>query len=392
MALKAAAPYSAMTRYGALGARIIEHVARFTGKNTLEAGNFRIEARRIVIATGARPVIPALPGLEDAPYLTSETLFDLPDLPPRLAILGAGAEAAELAQSCRALGAEVMLIATGALLPDMDREAVLPLRRRLQRDGINLLENTRIVRVQALTAGITLDTEGPDGPAMHNASHLLIAEGRAANVAALGLAGAGITHKSGGIIVDPQLRTSNPAVSATGAAIQGGHWPHGAASEMSVLFRNIVLRIIARHDGAKVPTTTGTTPAIATLGLQERGLPDTVAQSLEHQEPSLPRGAIVLRQPLTIKDAPASEGFVKAIIDRKGQILGVTIVAPDAALMITPWALAMQNGLKIDALAGMDTPYGAADEASRRTALQAMALKLRNPWVARMLRLKRVFG
>jgi pyruvate/2-oxoglutarate dehydrogenase complex dihydrolipoamide dehydrogenase (E3) component len=234
------------------------------------------------------------------------------------------------------------------------------------------------MQVQALSSGIALDTEGPAGPAMHNASHLLLACGTKLKLDDLSLAVAGIKHGSGGIATNARLQTTNPAVFAIGAARQGACHPHGAASETAAVFRTTLLRMPGQFDADTIPRSIATSPALAWFGLQEQG--------------SLPRGARILRQPLTLEGVPAQPGFIKAIIDARGRLLGVTIVAPDADDLIAPWALARRNNLTIDALAGLEAPFLSASEATRRTGLQAIAMRMRSPWVQRLMRVARAFG
>ena len=378
------APIDSAERYRALGVRVIAGEARFVAPRIVEAAGSRIRARRFVIATGGRPAIPDVPGLAETPYLTSDTVFGLADLPTRLAVLGGGPVGCELAQAFRRLGAAVTLIEAGRLLAAEDAEAVAVVRRRLIAEGVAVHEGARIDRIQPLTSGLTLDLSGPDAPAMLNEGQLIVATGRLPDLDGLGLEAAGVAHTDKGIVVDARQRTSNPRVFAIGDCAEGPRFTHAAARQAQVVIRNAVFRQRARFDPLLVPRATYTDPEIAGIGPSE-----TEARARGG-------GVQTLRFPFSENDRARTdgrtEGFVKLIVDRRERILGATVVGVGAADFIAPVGLAMQNGLKIGALSDMIAPYPTRAETVRRAALQALAPKLRSPWVGRLIRWARRLG
>lgn len=377
------APIDSIERYRALGVRVIEETARFTDAGTVEAGPFRVTARRFVIATGAAPVIPGIPGLAETPYLTTDTIFDVPELPRRLAVLGGGTVGVELAQAFCRLGTAVTLIERDSLLAEEDPEAVALVRDSLLAEGVELLEHSEIRRVQPLTSGLTLDLETPHGPSMLNKGHLLVATGRRPALESLGLDVVGVATGPRGILVDDRQTTSNRRILAVGDCT-GPLSTHAAAHQASVALRNALFPFRTRARPDTVPSVIYADPEIARVG-------PTEAQARERHA-----GVSTLRWPFSEVDRARIDdrrsGFVKALIDKKGRILGATIVGDGASEAIAPWCLAVSEGLKIDAMVGMTLPYPTRNEASRRAALQSLTPKLRSPWLARILRWSRMLG
>lgn len=382
--IEAIAPIDSVERYAALGVRVINGTARFIDGKTVAVGDVRISARRFVIATGGAPIVPNITGIGDLPYLTSDSIFAQETLPTRLAIVGGGAIGIELAQAFQRLGTEVTVIEGASILSREEPEAAALLRAQLRQEGVALLEGAQIVRVQPLTSGLTLDLTTAGVPSMLNHGQLLIATGRAANLEGLGLAEAGVRFAKAGIEVDSRLRTSNRRIFAIGDCINGPKFTHTAAYQANIVIRNAVFRQSAKADYSFMPRVTYCDPEIASVGLSE------IEARAQH------RSVQTLRWPFSENDRARAtrrtDGFVKAMIDRKGRILGATIVGPDAGELIAPWVLAMQQRLSIDALAGMIAPYPTRTEASRRAAIQALVPRLRNPWLARLIRLVRALG
>lgn len=379
------APMDSIERYRALGVRIILGEARFTGPREVSAGDTKVRARRFVIATGSRPAIPDIPGLIHTPYLTTETAFDLTELPSRLAIVGGGAAGTELAQAYHRLGVAVSLIETTSILSGVDHEAARTVRQTLLNEGVQVLENCKVARVQPLTSGMALDLAGDNTPHMVNASHLLVATGRQAAFSELGLEQANIEYGADGIKVDGRQRTSNKRVFAIGDCCAGRpKLTHAASMAANVVIRNAVFRQRATFDANVLPHVIFTDPEIACVGLSEQ---DAFAQ---HKD------ANILRWPFSENDRAQTDhhtsGFVKILSNRKGKILGVTIVGKGAGELITPWTLAIQNGLTVEVMAAVAMPYPTRSEASKRAALQSLVPRLRSPWLKRLVRVARIFG
>lgn len=223
------APHDAPARFEKLGVEVIAAEARFLDGRSVRAGERVLAAPRIVIATGSRPRVPAIPGLDATPFLTNETLFELGTLPRHLAILGGGSIGIEMAQAFRRLGSEVTVIESGRCLAGADREAAALVLSRLRDEGVGFIEQGRVTEVGRHGTEIRLRLEAGPGLLV---SHLLVAVGRAPIVDSLDLAAAGIDAGPDGIRVDARRRTSNRRVFAIGDCREGHSpipsWPSSA--------------------------------------------------------------------------------------------------------------------------------------------------------------------
>ncbi len=356
------APMDSQTRFEGLGVQVIREAGRFTGPREVEAGGMRIQARRFVVATGSSAAIPPIPGIEDVPVLTNETIFDLEVKPEHLIVIGGGPIGAEMAQAHRQLGCRVTVLEMFALLGRDDPEAADVVRHRMLAEGIDIREGIAIERVGGGAGGITV-TIGKDGGTEEiQGSHLLVAAGRKANVDGLGLEEAGIEYSPKGIAVDARLRTSNKRIFAIGDVAGGYQFTHVAGYHGGIVLRNALFWFLptkANHDA--VPWVTYTAPELAQVGL-------TDIQAKER----LGAGISVLRWSFAENDRASAErngeGFAKIITDRKGRILGATIVGPHAGELILPWVMAVSGKWKIGKMAGAMAPYPTLSEAGKRAA------------------------
>lgn len=359
--IAAIAPHDSVERFEGLGVSVFKEQARFLDAARLAAGNVVITARRFVVATGGRPYIPPIPGLSDMSYLTNETLFDLADRPEHLIIVGGGAIGIEMAQAFRRFGAEVTIIEAGKILAREDIDAVKVIRSELQRGGVIIKEGYSIARVRRQDGKIILDLADKSGEkSTVSGSHLLIAAGRRATVEGLDLDKAGVAYTEKGIKVDDRLRTSNPRIYALGDVLGGPQFTHLAGQQASFFVRSTLFGLPGRRQEAIMPRCLYTEPELAQVGLTE----------IEADKQG--RQVRVLTWPLTKNDraiaTAATAGFVKIIADRRGRLMGVTIVAPHAGELIYTYSLAMNKKLRLSALAGAVAPYPTLAEAGRRAA------------------------
>lgn len=344
----AIAPHDSVERFQGLGCTVIQAAARFTAPGEVEAGGQRIAARRFIIATGSRAATPPIPGLAETPHLTNETLFALTELPRHLAVIGGGPIGLEMAQAFRRLGAEVTVLERATILPKDEPEAVAVVRAALVAEGVRIIEGAAISRVDP--GRITL-ADGVVEP-----SHILVAAGRQAVVEGLGLAEAGIAFTPRGITVDAGLRTTNPRAFAIGDCAGGPQFTHIAGAHAGIIIRRVLFGLPAKTDYRALPWVTYTDPELAHAGLTEADAPGckTLIQRLDGNDRAQAEGA--------------TEGLIKLVLSPKGVILGATIVAPGAGEMIALWALAIQKGMKIGAIAGVTFPYPTLSEVGRRAA------------------------
>jgi pyruvate/2-oxoglutarate dehydrogenase complex dihydrolipoamide dehydrogenase (E3) component len=387
--IAAIAPNDSAERFTALGVQVIRAEARFRDEITVVAGDAVIAARRFVIATGSRPAVPPIPGIEAVPYLTNETVFDLGRRPERLIVIGAGPVGVELAQAHRRLGAEVVLLEAGRLLPREDPEVAGVVERALLRDGVELRTGVSIAAIETRGERIVLTFEGRDAAGeVLEGSHLLVATGRASRIDGLGLEAAGIAVEKAGIKVDRGLRTTNRRVYAIGdcAGVAAGPYKftHTANYHAGLVIRSALFRLPVRVDPRAIPRVVYTDPEVAAVGLTEEE-----ARAAHKQ-------VRILRWPVAENDRAqaerATDGHVKTIVTRRGKILGCAIAAPHAGELITPWTLAMGKGLKVQDLAGVVFPYPTFSEVTKRTAVEFLRPSAQNVWVRRLIGAARRLG
>ncbi len=382
--IAAIAPQDSVERFQGLGVNVIEAAGRFVARDRVAAGDREIRARRFVIATGSRPLVPPIPGLDDVPYATNETIFDSTAVPKHLIVIGGGPIGLEMAQAHRNLGAEVTVLEMFEILPKDDPELVSVIRNRLRADGIDIQEQSRVVGVRKTDGGIGVDIENGDGGRTVEGTHLLLAAGRKANVEDLGLEAAGVDHAPTGIEVDARLRTTNKKIWAIGDCAGGHQFTHVAGYHAGIAIRNILFRLPAKADHSAVPWVTYTDPELAHVGLNE-------ADAKQRH------GDIrVLRWPYAENDRAQAErltdGLIKAITARNGRVLGATIAGAHAGELIQPWVLAVSNRMKISKLASMIAPYPTLGEVSKRAAGSFFTPSLFSDRTRRIVRFLNAFG
>ncbi|UWQ20003.1 NAD(P)/FAD-dependent oxidoreductase [Jannaschia sp. W003] len=350
------APVDSQERFEGLGVRVIREMGRFTGERTVEAGDWRITARRIVIATGSSPLVPPIPGLVDVPYLTNETLFDLMERPDHLVIVGGGPIGMEMAQAHRRLGCRVTVIEGERAMGKDDPELAAVVLDAVRGEGVQIMEGVKAERVSGEAGAITVHTSGGDV----TGTHLLMAVGRKANIERLNLDAAGIAHDRT-VTVGDDLRTSNRHVYAVGDVAGRLQFTHVAGYHGATVLRPILFGLPAKARQHHIPWATYTDPELAQVGLTE-------AEARERH------GDVeVLRFRFDENDRAIAErrteGLIKVVVHR-GKPVGAGIVGPHAGELIGVWALALANGMKVGDVAGMVAPYPTLGEVSKRAAGQ----------------------
>jgi pyruvate/2-oxoglutarate dehydrogenase complex dihydrolipoamide dehydrogenase (E3) component len=368
-------PNDSAARFEKLGVKVVLSAAKFRDAKTVETSEGVFAARRFVIATGSRPAVPAIPGLETVPYFTNETIFENTVLPRHLIIIGGGAIGVELAQAYRRLGSAVTVIEATAPLSNEDAELTAIVLECLHQDGVKILTQTAVNKISKSKAGVVIETEGHG---KITGSHLLVATGRAANVEGLNLEAAGVVYTAKGVTVDKGLRSSQKHIYAIGDVAGGLQFTHVANYHAGLIIRNALFRLPVRNRTDIIPHVTFTDPELAQVGLTE-------AEGVKEFGASIK----VVRRPFHDNDRAQAEGktvgLIKAVIGKRGRILGVGIVGANAGEVIQPWVLAMSEGLKIRAIAGMVAPYPTLGEINRRVAVNYFAGLASNPWVRRVI-------
>ncbi len=382
--IAAIAPNDSVERFTGLGVRVIEAQASFLDKNTVEAGRFLIRARRFVVATGSSPVIPPIPGLDEVPYYTNETIFDVSERIQHLIVLGGGPIGMEIAQAHRMLGAHVTVIDAATILGREDPEAARIVIDRFTDAGIMLKPGTRVERVEKAVQGVGVHVGKQGETEIIKGSHLLVATGRKPTVKGLSLERAGIVFDARGIKVNSRLRTTNPRVYAIGDVIGGQQFTHLANYHAGIVIRNVLFRMRAKV-GAAIPRVTFTDPELAQIGLTE-----------DEARTRYRRRIRILRWPYADNDRAQAEhvthGFIKVITRPDGRILGCTIVGAEAGELIQLWVMALAKDMRIGDLTGLVLPYPTLSELSKRVAYTFYQPTLTKRWLRTIIDLLRRLG
>jgi pyruvate/2-oxoglutarate dehydrogenase complex dihydrolipoamide dehydrogenase (E3) component len=383
--IAAIAPNDSAARFAGLGVRVIKGHAKFKDRRTVAAGDVEIRARRFVIATGSTPALPPIPGIDEGPYLTNETVFDLTERPDRLIVVGAGPIGLEMAQAFRRLGSEVTVLEAAQPLAKDDPECAAIVLDQLEREGVVIRSGVKIVRVEHASGSVGVTFEGPGGEETIEGRYLLVAAGRKPTTDGLDLDVARIKYDRSGIAVNKKLKTSNRRVYAIGDAAAGQlQFTHAANYHAGLVIRNALFRLPVKVNNDVIPWVTYTEPELAQTGLTEA---QARARGIKMQ---------ILRWPYHDNDRAQAErethGHIKVITTRKGQILGASIVGAQAGELIAMWTLAIAQGLNIRSLTGVVLPYPTLSEIGKRAAIDYFTPSLTNPWVRRIIAWLRIFG
>jgi pyruvate/2-oxoglutarate dehydrogenase complex dihydrolipoamide dehydrogenase (E3) component len=377
------APLDSQERFEGLGVTVVRAAVRFTGRNLLEAQGKSYTARRIVIATGSRAGVPPIPGISDVPYFTNETIFNNRALPKHLIVIGGGPIGVEMALAHRRLGAEVTVLEAFLPLAKDDPELTKVVLDSLQSEGIAIRGGIKIERVEKLQTGVRIIAAGNE---IIEGSHLLIAAGRIPNLEGLDLEKAGVDHSKRGITVDKGLRSvSNRQVYAAGDVAGGLQFTHVAGYHAGLIIRNALFRLPVTNRTDIIPWVTYTDPELAHVGLTEKDAKTQHGDAVR-----------VLRWPFHDNDRAITEGktkgLVKIVTAKNGKILGCSIVGPNAGDLIAMWALAITQGLKVSAIAGMVLPYPTLGEAGKRAAITYYAGLAAKPLIRKLIGFLKVLG
>ncbi|MEO0393346.1 MAG: FAD-dependent oxidoreductase [Pseudomonadota bacterium] len=379
------APMDSVERFEGLGVRVISEYGRFTDTQKIETDSYKIEAKKIVVATGSRAAVPPIPGLDEVPYLTNETLFKQMERPEHLIIIGAGPIGIEMAQAHRRLGSQVTVLDIGSMMPRDDQELVDILRQSLQREEIDVRENISILRVEAQGNGIAviLDHEGTEVPV--EGTDLLVAAGRKPNLEKLNLDAAGVNYDQRGIKVDQRLRSSNRHVFAVGDVAGGPQFTHIAGYHAGIIIKNLAFKIPAKVDYSALPWVTYADPELAQVGMTEQMAKEEFG----------PGGYEITRWSFHENDRAQAEGKIDGLVKVilvKGRVHGASIIGPHAGELLQIWCLAVQEKMKISKIASMIAPYPTLAEINKRAAGAYFTPKLFSNRTRKIVRFLQNFG
>ncbi len=369
-------PMDSQERFEGFGVKVIREYGRFISPTQVQAGDHLITARRVVVATGSSPLVPPLPGLDQVPYYTNETIFDLRDKPEHLLIIGGGPIGMEMAQAHIRLGCKVTVIEGLSALGKDDPEAAAVVLDSLRTEGVEIHENAMVSQIRENAGTIEVVTENDE---VYAGSHLLLAVGRKANIDRLNLDAAGIDSTRAGIKVDGSLRTSNRKVYAIGDVAGGLQFTHVAGYHAGIIIRSALFGLPSKAKTAHIPWATYTDPELAQVGLTEAQAHEQHGDAME-----------VARFDYHHNDRAISErktkGFIKVMVV-KGRPVGATIVGYQAGELINLWSLALANNLKMGQIAAMVSPYPTVGELNKRVAGAYFSPRLfENQMVKRVVR------
>ena len=355
-------PHDSPERFRGLGVDVIEGTARFTAPGVLDVGGRTLTAKRIVIATGSRPAVPQIPGLDAVRFFTNETIFENMDRPRHLLVLGGGPVGMELAQAFVRLGSRVTVFERSeALFSREEPELAAILQEHLMADGVALELGVTITAARRSDFGVVL-TRMVNGRAEEvGGTHLLVASGRESRTDTMDLAVGGVETGPDGVRVDRHLRTTAPGVWACGDCIGGPRFTHAADMQARVVIRNAFFPVKGTLDYSALPWVTYTDPELAHVGLTER------EARAQHGD-----GVRVFTKRFDDVDRAIAEGetsgMVKLVTTAKGRVLGGHILGAGAGDMIGEVALAVKQKLSVTVLGNLVHSYPGMPEAIRQAA------------------------
>jgi pyruvate/2-oxoglutarate dehydrogenase complex dihydrolipoamide dehydrogenase (E3) component len=354
------APHDSVERFEGLGVEVVRAAARLKSAHQVEAAGRTFWARHIVLATGSRPRVPDIPGLEEAGYLTNENVFSIDALPDSLLVMGGGPIGVELGQAFARLGSKVTIVSSTAhILPREDEDAAASLAMNLRREGVEIVDGSRAKKVERKESRKLVTIESPsDGSRKIAVDEILVAVGRRPNLEGLNLDGVGINYDSKGVRIDARCRTNVPSVWAIGDLSGPYLFTHWACHQARVVVRNTLFPGTRKCDLDNVPWTTFTDPAIAHVGWTEASARE---KNVSHR---------IFKVPFEENDRAVCDGsfegnFAKVIAGKKGEILGATIVHPHADDLLAELVLARRFGLKLSVLSETIHTYPALSEIAR---------------------------
>ena len=341
------------------GVHVLFGTARFTGPDTLDLDGRTVRFKRAVIATGARPFVPPIPGIEDVGALTSDTLFELEESPNRVVVLGGGPIGCELGQALSRLGCGVTIVEMQpSLLPHDDPEAGRLIAEALAEEGVTVRTGAKCVSLSRRGEDIRVQLEGAEDVLCDK---IIVAAGRRANTEGLGLDAAGVDFDQAGVKVDKYQRTSNSRIYAAGDVSSPMKFTHAAYAQSEYAVFNALLPVWFNARDRVMPRVTYTDPEVAHVGMSYAEIE------------ALGDGVHTIRVDVAHVDRfevdGRTRGFVKVHL-KKGsdRILAATIVADAGGELIAQLTLAMTKGLGLSAIADTVHAYPTRSELIRKVA------------------------
>ena len=340
-------PVDSVDATTAAGVTVVTGTGRFTGPDEVAVTAVDGSVRRLrfdqaVLATGAGPDVPPLPGLAERGYLTSDTVWDLAALPARLLVLGGGVTGCELAQAFARLGSEVTVVEPGGrLLGEEDPDASALVEAALTADGVEVRTGRRVQAFDGAAARL-------DDNTVVEPDQVLVATGRRSRTAHLGLGAVGVALRpNGDVVVDPWLRTTNPRIWAAGDLTGHPRYTHLAGLHGAAVATHAILGLRRRAAAVPAPRVAYTDPEVAAVGLSAAEGRAAGYRVVTLQHPHVDRAVTEGR----------TDGFTRLVLDRRGKIRGAIVVSPRAGETIAEATLAIQQGVDVATLTASTHPY-----------------------------------
>lgn len=372
--------HDSVERFCRLGAQVEFGAPEFIDEHAIRLNGATRSAKYWVIATGSSPAAPELPALQKVSFLSNREIFSLEQLPATMIILGAGPIAIEMAQAFQRLGTRVRVIQrSGQILSKEDKDLADTVMAALASEGVTIHLHTRVIDVEEQDGSkwvTVLDQEGRQ--ATHCAEAILLAQGRSANTAGLGLEHIGVAVRPAGIIVDSRLRTSHHHIFAAGDVNGVFQFTHAAGYEGGIVLANTVFRLPRRADYTLLPWCTYTDPELASIGMNEKRAKEAgIAYSVWTEEFGNNDRALTEGRPA---------GRIKMLLSDKEKVIGVQIAGPRAGDLLAEWVAVLGGGVGLSTLAGLVHPYPTLAEINKRLAGTFMSGKLFSERVKKGLR------
>lgn len=349
-------------RFRDLGVDVFLGEGRFVAGDAIEVAGQRLRFRRAIVATGARPVAPPIPGCDEGCYLTNETLFTLTRLPRRFGVIGAGPIGCEISQTFARFGSQVTLFDMAPhVLVREDADAAEIVQRAMVDDGVHLELGVKVLEIQTTPDGKIVHFERDGERGQTTIDELLVAVGRAPNVEGIGLDAAGVEYDKLGVRVNDRLQTTNKRIWAVGDVATRYKFTHTADALARIAIQNSLFFGRAKASDLVIPWCTYTSPEIGHVGLYEGEAKD--------------KGFAVETLMIALKDVDRAvldsqeEGFLRLLVQTgKDRILGATIVAEHAGDILGELSLAVTAGVGLNQIAATIHAYPTQAEVVKKAA------------------------
>lgn len=362
--------HDSVERFCALGARVEFGQAEFIDEHSIRLNGKSYSAKTWALATGSSPAIPPFTGLESVSFLTNKDIFYLDELPTSMIILGGGPIAIEMAQAFNRLGTRITVIQrSGQILSREDKDLADIVMQRLADEGVDFVLGATILDVAEKDSEKEVRYKDSGGEIRRIAAGtLLVAMGRAPNVAGLGLEHIGVSFTNKGIPVDSRLRTNHKHIYAAGDITGKYQFTHAAGYEGGIVVSNAIFHLPRKTDYTFLPWCTYTSPELASIGLNEKGAAaaeikyTTWTEEFRQNDRSLAEGE--------------ETGKLKMLLDEKENPIGIQILGLHGGDLVSEWVAVLNGKVKLSTLAGAIHPYPTLAEINKKVAGAFLAEKI----------------